>query len=177
MNAETMHRSGLMPNKTLMNAEGVNQRGYQRVSASILIIYGIILLLFSTQARAEDKQWTGTYDASSWGNDANWFSSGVPTVSDDATITVQDASVLISDASKAFNAKSITVAGRADSTLTAADFVYGLISPSAATDNALYIRKGGNVILQGTGTITLKGRFKNSEETLPDEPAFMFGAE
>jgi hypothetical protein len=142
------------------------------------IIYGIIIsLFFFTQAWADYKQWSGKYDAVSWSKDGNWFSSGIPTLSDNTTVNTTAANVVISNVFGGFKAKDLAVGGRADSTVTAENFVYGFIEPASGTDNALLIRKGGLVVLQGAGVITLKGKFKNSEETIPDEPALMFGAE
>ncbi|MFH0855787.1 MAG: hypothetical protein V1869_04700 [Candidatus Omnitrophota bacterium] len=139
----------------------------------------IFVLFFSCSgARADTKQWSGKADAASWDKAGNWFPKGVPGSSDDAVVDKQGAGVVISKVSEVFKAKSLTAGGRTDSTVTAENFVYGLIAPDNVTDKALYIRKGGEVVLGGGGgIITLRGAFKNSEEAIPDEPAFMFGAE
>ncbi len=126
------------------------------------------------QAQAADKQWSGAGDAASWSDASNWFPASIPSTSDDVSIDATSASVL---ASATFSAKSLTVGGRQTSTFTTDNFVYGTITPTKNTDNALYIRKDGAVTLKGTGDITLKGAFKNSEESLTSEPAFMFGVE
>lgn len=138
--------------------------------------YAILLLflLIFSQVYAENKQWSGKLDALNWDKDANWFPAGAPTSSDTATVDTEGSSVLIS---KTFSAASLNIGGRTESALTAADFVSGEISPPIATSNGLYIRKGGNLILRGAGTVTLSGTFKNTEEELPDEPAFMFEAQ
>jgi hypothetical protein len=123
---------------------------------------------------ADDKQWSGKGDAVSWEDGSNWAPSITPTSSDDIIIDDEGANVAIF---KTFNAQSVTVGGRKTSALTNEHFVYGTIKPGKNTDNALHIRKHGSVTMQGVGAITLKGAFKNSEESPPDEPAFMFGAE
>jgi len=141
------------------------------------IIGIIIFLLFPTQAWADYKQWSGKDDAVSWSKAGNWFSRGVPTLLDNVIVNKQDADVTISNMTGGFKAKDLTVGGRTDSTVTIGNFVYGSIEPASGTDSAIHIRKGGTVVLQGAGVITVKGKLENSEEPIPDEPAFMFGAE
>ena len=141
-------------------------------------IFLVFLLLNCGGVCAEDKQWSGNDDALSWEKDINWFFNGVPALADNVVINAQGASVTISKTSEIFNAASLTVGGRTGSTVTVENFVYGLIDPASSADNALYIRKDGEVVLQGGGgVVTLKGMFMNSEQTIPNEPAFMFGAE
>ncbi len=123
---------------------------------------------------ASDKQWSGKGDAASWEDKSNWSPAVAPTASDDIIIDDEGANAAIS---KTFNAKSVTVGGRKTSSLTKVNFVYGTVIPAKNTDNALHIRKNSSVTMQGVGAVTLKGAFKNSEESPPDEPAFMFGAE
>ena len=125
-------------------------------------------------SHADTKQWSGAGDAATWEDDSNWSPAAVPTTTDDVIIDTDAAKPSIS---KTFNAQSVVVGGRKDSSLTKVNFVYGTVKPAKTTDNALHIRKKGSVTMQGTGTVTLKGTFKNSEESPPDEPAFMFGAE
>ena len=125
-------------------------------------------------ATAEERQWSGAGDAIYWKDDDNWFSPAVPTVSDDVTISKESAAVY---AGETFNAQSLTVGGRGSASFSSENFVYGNIAPAAGTDIALYIRKDGEVTLKGAGDLTLKGAFKNSQETLVSEPAFMFGIE
>ena len=167
-----IHRSGLTLNKTLKDAEfSVNQRKYQRISASILLSV-VFFLAFSVYA--EEKQWSGGGDATYWKDEDNWSPAAVPTAADNATISKESASVY---ADETFNANELTVGGRGSAAFSSENFVYGEISPDAATDIALYIRKDGEVTLKGAGTLTLKGAFKNSQETLTSEPGFMFGVE
>jgi hypothetical protein len=141
---------------------------------SVIISVSIVIIFLVLSVWAAEKQWGAGGDALSWEDATNWFPQVAPTTSDDIIIDVAGANVLIS---RTFYAQTLTMGGRNESSLTSADFVSGTISPTENTDDALHIRKGGAVTLEGAGIITLKGAFKNSEETLPDEPAFMFKAE
>ncbi len=145
------------------------------VSQSVTSPIFLFLLLFSTAVYAADKGWIGSGDGTSWSDSQNWFSAGVPTSADNAIIDLKDASVI---SSTTYEAKSISVGGAYTSAWTSNNFIYGTISPSATSDDAIYIRKNGTVTLKGAGTITLKGKFKNSEEEAPaGEEAFMFTLE
>ena len=139
-----------------------------------VIISVTILIFLSFSVYADEKQWSGAGDGLYWKDDDNWSPAAVPTVSDDVTISKEDATVY---ASETFNAKSLTVGGRGTAAFSSENFVYGNIAPAAGTDIALYIRKDGEVTLKGAGDLTLKGAFKNSQEALVSEPAFMFGIE
>lgn len=158
------------------NTEKTLMKTLQSVLISVIIS---VMFIFSCaiSAWADTKQWSGEYDLSSWNKDNNWFPAGVPTTANDVIINGQSYNVVISDTAKVFKAKSIAMGGRQASTLTASNFVYGLISPADTADIALYTKKGGDVTLEGAGTITMTGSYKNSEETVPDEPAFVFKAE
>jgi len=133
-----------------------------------------MVFLFSVSVYAGDKQWSSGGDGSSWADASNWFPDAIPTASDNVSIDTEDADVT---ASETFSAQSLTIGGREESAFTTADFVYGKIAPDDSTQEALYIRKDGAVTLAGPGTITLEGAFKNSQEALSSEPAFMFGIE
>lgn len=133
------------------------------------------LLLLSVAVYAADKSWTGGGDGTYWSDTQNWFPVGVPTSADDVMIDLNNAGVICG---KTFEAKSITMGGANTSALTSNDFIYGTVVPSSGSDNALYIRKNGSITLKGPGTLTLKGKFKNSEEEgPPGEEAFMFTLE
>ena len=150
----------------------------QAMKMNIAISVMVFVLFSAFSVYADTKQWSGKYDGLSWYEDSNWFPSGIPTLSDSVIVDTQGSSVAVSEMSEVCKASSLTVGGRTDSTVIMENFVYGTIAPDNATDSALYIRKGGELILQGGGgVITLKGALKNSEEAIPDEPAFMFGAE
>ena len=141
---------------------------------SLIFISVIILSLFFVgSTSADEKQWGGGGDGVSWEDLDNWSPAAIPALSDAVTISAANAEVV---ASETFSAKSITVGGRGAANFTSSDFVYGTITPLENTDNALFIRKDGLVTMKGTGDITLKGALKNSEETLVNEPSFMFQA-
>lgn len=128
-------------------------------------------LCMTAPAHAATKIFSGAAtDATVWHDDDNWFSKGVPGLTDATVIDLSSASV---KASKEFKAKSVTVGGKATSTFTTANFVYGTLTPDSTSDPAILIRKNGTVVLTGEGTITAKGPYKNSEETLPTEPSVM----
>ena len=76
-----------------------------------------------------------------------------------------------------FNAKSITLGGRGTSTLTVEDFIYGTIAPSATSDTAFWNRSGGKIVLNKVGKVTIRGTYKDSEDTPTPEPSFLFWAE
>ncbi len=121
---------------------------------------------------AEDKSWTGSGDGADWFDAANWLPAVAPTASDDATIDVEGADVSLP---QAFEAKSITLGGKKQSSLTVSNFATGTVEPANATDLAFHNRRDGLLVLKGsTGKITLKGAYKDSEEVIPDEPSFMF---
>ncbi len=132
---------------------------------------GLFLALFwMAPAQAEQKVFTGSGDAVSWHDAANWFTSGVPAISDAVTINKTDIAVTVDDD---FYAQSILVAGKTVSSLTIDPFVYATITPETSSDPAIYIRKDGTVVLSGAGTIVMKGLFKNSEEQIATESSVM----
>ena len=129
------------------------------------------LALFDAPAFAEVKVFGGAGDGTTWHDAANWSPTGVPAAAD--AVTVDKAGVAAA-AQANFVAQSVTVGGKAASTWTVADFVYGTITPATTSDPAILLRKDGTVILKGAGgTVTAKGPFKNSEEALPTEPSVM----
>ncbi len=134
----------------------------------------ILTLFIALNSNAAEKQWSGSGDGVSWADADNWYPAAIPTISDTAVISLANADII---ASETFSAKSITVGGRGAANFTVNDFVYGTITPENNTDVALFNRKDGLITLQGqAGDITLKGAFKSSQETLANEPGFMFGA-
>ncbi|MFA5148890.1 MAG: hypothetical protein WC491_07185 [Candidatus Omnitrophota bacterium] len=140
----------------------------------------ISIMLFASIAAAQgtafcaDKNWIGGGDASTWADGKNWQPEGAPTSVDGVTIDLDGASVT---AAETFESVSVVVGGGNTSAFSTENFIYGNIVPSSSSDEALYIKKGGTVILNGAGTITLKGMFKNSEETVTGEESFMFTLE
>jgi hypothetical protein len=76
---------------------------------------------------------------------------------------------------QAFEARSVTLGGKKQSSLTVSNFAGGTVAPDNPTDLAIHNRRDGTLILKGSaGTLTLKGAYKDSEEVIPDEPSFMF---
>lgn len=134
----------------------------------------LFVIVFAAPVYGADKNWAGSGDASTWADQLNWLPSGVPTSADDVTIDLKDASVT---AEKTFEAKSLKVGGASTSAFTTDNFIYGTITPSSTSDDALYIRKDGTATLKGEGTITLKGKFKNTQEALVGEESFIFTVE
>ncbi|UCD14881.1 MAG: hypothetical protein JSV34_03925 [Candidatus Omnitrophota bacterium] len=145
----------------------------------ILFLCGIFSILVGVSmlagAGAADKNWTGGGDDQSWSDEDNWVPKVVPADSDDVAIDLEDASV---ECSATFEAQSITVGGSQTATLTVNNFVYGTVSPESSSDVALLNSKDGKVVLKGAaGTVTLSGRYKNSEEAVASEVNFMFWVE
>ncbi|MFA5335816.1 MAG: hypothetical protein WC324_02745 [Candidatus Omnitrophota bacterium] len=141
----------------------------------------ISIILFAGMAAAApgavfcaDKNWIGGGDASTWADGNNWQPEGEPSSVDDVTIDLEGA---FATAGETFEAISVTVGGGNASAFSTENFIYGNIVPPSPSDEALYIKKGGTVILNGAGTITLKGMLKNSEETVAGEESFMFTLE
>lgn len=140
-------------------------------------IFLIIFLMFYISlpvifySYAADKNWVGAGDVSTWADAKNWFPDTVPTSADNVTIDLKAANVT---AARTFEAKSLYVGGASNSTFSTNDFIYGNLIPDSSSDNALYIRKDGTVVLTGQGIIKLKGTFKNSEEALSGQESFMF---
>ncbi len=139
------------------------------ITQAILMLFFIIF--FSPSVYAADKTWVGSGDASTWADQKNWLPSGVPTSADDITIDFKDSSVT---AGKTFETRTLIIGGASASAFATDNFIYGGIAPSSASDDALYIRKDGIATLKGEGTITLKGKFKNTEEALIGEESFIF---
>ena len=135
-------------------------------------IFIAVLLNTCALGWAEDKNWTGSGDASDWFDAANWLPAVAPTASDDATINLLNASVSLP---QSFQAKSVTLGGKKESTLTVSNFAVGTVSPGNSSDLAVHNRRDGHLILKGSaGRVTLKGSYKDSEEVIADEPSFMF---
>lgn len=147
-------------------------RSYQRIAASIIIVCFACILI--SPVEAAEKTWVGSGDAATWADDDNWYESGAPSLSDDVVIDVEDATV---NCSQTFYANSITLGGREGATLISNNYIYGTVQPGSTSDEAVHIRSGGTLILTGSGTLTVKGQYKDSEELSADEPSFMFWLE
>lgn len=140
-------------------------------SWELVIISVAISILLVSPAIAAEKNWSASGDGSSWSDDDNWYPEEAPALSDDVVIDTEDASVVCGET---FNAKSITVGGRETSTLTSENFIYGNVVPDTTSDIAISSREKGTITLKGAGILTLKGQYKDSEESLTPEPSFIF---
>lgn len=136
-----------------------------------IVIFCVLSAAASPEASAADKNWVGAGNASTWADAKNWLPDTAPTSADNATIDLKDANVT---AAQTFEAKTLYIGGAGNSIFSTNDFIYGNLVPASSSDNALYIRKGGTVVLTGQGIIKLKGIFKNSEEALTGQESFMF---
>jgi hypothetical protein len=122
-------------------------------------------------AQAADKSWNAGGDQTGWFDGANWLPALAPTESDDVMINLLDASVTVP---QTFDAKSITIGGKNESTLTVSNFVSGTVEPTDSSDLAFHNRRNGHLILKGsTGKVTLRGTYKDSETVIPGEPSFV----
>ena len=125
-------------------------------------------------ANAEQKDWSNQGDQATWTDDANWYMEGAPSASDDAKVDYSAAQVNIP---QTFEVKSLTIGGKKSSEVSTSNFVTGLVDPGTEDADAVANRKSGHLILRGsTGTIKLKGAYKDSEEIIPDEPTFLLYA-
>ena len=142
-----------------------------RPSSFSAILIFVMVVGFCAPAFAEDKSWNAEGDGVDWFDPANWLSIGKPQSTDNAKVDLKDASV---DVGQAFEAKSLTIGGKKTSTVNVSNFVSGTLEPDGVEDEALIVRKDGKIIIKGsTGTITMKGTYKDSEEVIPEEPGFM----
>ena len=136
------------------------------------IVIFIFFIFDHTNIFAVEKTWSGGGDAQTWTDDNNWSSLAKPVLVDDILIDLANASVFCTET---FMAKSIILGGRKNMTLTINHFSFGTITPSASSEVAILNRRDGKLILKGAGgVVTIKGQYKDSEETLVAEPSFMF---
>lgn len=136
-----------------------------------LLILFLAVTSLTASAWAADKSWKGEGQQGDWFDSANWLPSGKPTQADDSKIDMKDAQV---DIGQTFEAKSLTIGGKKNSTVDVSNFVNGTLTPSDPTNEALTVRRDGKLVLKGSsGKLTLKGGYKDSEEVIPDEPSFM----
>ena len=152
-----------------------NYVGYSFEENTMKRLFLVLMLLSAaTVASAADKNWNAQGDQTDWFDDANWLASGPPAASDNAKVDLTDASVEIG---QTFGAQSLTIGGKKSSTVSVSNFTAGTLEPVNATDDAIFARRGGKLILKGsTGKITVKGAYKDSEEVIPEEPSFMLYA-
>ncbi len=120
---------------------------------------------------AEEKNWNGQGDRTSFQDAANWLPSGVPGENDDAMVNLKDASVVVS---QPYELKSLTIGGKKTSAVSVSNFTEGSVVPENPSDVAILNRKDGTLVLKGsTSKLVVKGSYKDSEEIIPDEPSFM----
>ena len=145
----------------------------KRITMLFIFFFALYVLHF-TLINAADKEWSGSGDGSTWSDDDNWSPAVAPASIDNATIDIEGASITCT---ATFNAESITVGGRENVTLTSNNFIFGTVSPDSSSDTAVFVRNGGKLVLKNSGVLTLKGQYKDSEESLTPEPSFMFWIE
>ena len=146
----------------------------QRFSCLLVFLFVFISVLgFSVTATAGDKIFGAGGDGTSWSDDDNWFPATEPTLTDDVLIDGEDNAVVLT---QTFKAKSITIGGHEIATLTSNNFVFGTISPESTSDTAISVRPGGTFTLKGAGMVTVQGQYKDTQESLSDEPSFYFWA-
>lgn len=144
--------------------------GLQVRRSFILAFLCSFSFLFPGTALAAEKVFSAAGDGTSWSNASNWSPTGVPALTDAVTITLKGASVT---ASSDFVVQSLTVGGKGAATWTVNSFVFGTLTPTSTSDTAILNRKDGTLVLKGAGTITLKGSFLNSEQSLASEPSLL----
>lgn len=133
-------------------------------------------VLFScVSVQAAEKTWNASGDGASWFDEDNWLPTAVPTSADDVLINTQDAAV---DVSQTFEVKSLTLAGTIASRLTVDPLIFGTAAPAEGSDLAIHNRRDGLLTLRGsTGTVVLRGKYKDSEEILANQPSLVFFVE
>lgn len=132
-----------------------------------------LLMLFALAAPAAhaEKNWLGEGDGFNWTDDTNWFPVMAPTLSDDVVVNVLDAPVVLHDS---FSARSLSIGGNVNSSVTVDPFVSGLVAPGNSSDVAVLNGVKGKMTLKsGSGVVKLRGSYKDSETPLSDEPALV----
>jgi len=138
----------------------------------ILVVAFITLYtLHITQSFAAEKNWSAGGDGSDWADDDNWSPAAAPSSADDVSIDIADGAVTCG---QTFYAKSITLGGRETCALASNNFIFGTVAPDSTSDVAILNRSGGTITLTGAGTVTMRGKYQDSEETLDPEPSFLF---
>ena len=140
------------------------------------IVYNVFVLLFAFilmngKLFAEEKVWNADGDGTTWESDANWWMSGHPIEGDNVTIDMDAAAVTIN---QTFEAESITLGGKENVELRKINFVHGTIEPDSTSDVAITNKSGGHLILEGIGTVTVRGTYLDTLGTSVNEPSFMF---
>jgi len=149
----------------------VQQPLIQWLSVFLSVALSVLMVV---PAIAAEKNWSAAGDAATWSDDDNWSPAAEPTSADDVSIDAESAAVTCTET---FKAKSVTVGGRETSTLTTNNFIFGTVSPDSVLDIGILTRSGGTITLTGAGTVTVQGQYEDSEESLTDEPSFLFWIE
>lgn len=137
----------------------------------IFVIIGVLFLNYS-YVEAADTTWSGSGDGTNWSDADNWFPAAEPTTENDVLIDMKD---ILVECTQNFQAKSLTIGGRETSTLAINNFIFGAIAPDVGSDIAILNRRRGIFIFKGAGgTVTVKGQYRDSNESLALEPSFMF---
>jgi len=123
---------------------------------------------------AGEKTWNAAGDGEVWSDDDNWLPAVAPTSSDDVVISSINSTATCSET---FEAKSITVGGRGQSTLVSEDFIFGSVTPETTSNIGILNRQDGKLVLKGAGTLTVRGQYKDTEESLTSQPSFLFWVE
>ena len=136
------------------------------------LIAALTLFFPLSSLYAAEKNWIGSGDGINWNDDSNWFPVMEPALADEVTVNVLDAPVVVREE---FNAKSLSIGGNITSSVSVEENISGTIAPATASDVAVLDGVGGKFILKGAaGTVTLRGKYKDSETPLSDEPALVF---
>lgn len=137
----------------------------------IVIALFVVTTVLGWPAQAAEKTWEGAGDSKSWFDDPNWLPAAAPAPADDVMIDSENAGVNIS---QTFNVRSLTIGGHYASTLTSDEFISGTVDPGSGTKVAILNRRGGKLILKRAGALKTKGQYKDSEESLANQPSLVF---
>ena len=136
-----------------------------------LFLATAMTVAWASECPAEEKSWNGAAEKHDWFEDENWVPAPAPTAVDDALINSTDASVTLSET---FRTRSITLGGNENSVLMSEEFISGVVDPGSSSEVAVLNRRRGRLVLKGAmGTVKLKGRYKDSEESLAAQPSFV----
>ena len=139
---------------------------------SIFFLLFSIFCFLSSDLYAETKTWNSPDGEGEWSDETNWYPEGVPGSQDDVMINGAGAKVT---AESTYRAKSLTLGGHHESSLTSEEFVSGTVEPASVNDVAILNRKDGYYELKGgAGTVHVRGTYKDSEESMAEKPSFVF---
>ena len=157
-----------------LNVTTYHSRIYRLICFAFFSVFVFLIPLsyfLSPNLQAAEKTWNAKQDETDWSDDTNWFPQAAPGGSDDATVNADNATTNISST---YNLKSLTIGGTQTSAVVTNDFVSGVVAPEHKTDVAILNRRGGLLKLKGPGTTRIRGTYKDSEESLADQPSLVF---